>query len=173
MSSDELREARREASVEAIVFVLGASALLIALAVTSLAAEWELVGLHGWIWLALCAPEALLVAMLSLSARVGDNERFHRRTQAFLSFVVLGNLAGLGLLVAALLTEKSSDLSAGQLLASGAVVWLTNVVVFGLWFWTLDGGGAIKRAIDGRPAPDFQFPQDENPSLAGEGWYLG
>jgi small-conductance mechanosensitive channel len=171
MSTDELHEARREARVDAIAFVLAASALLVALAATSLLAEWELLGVHGWVWLALCVPEALLVVVLSMSARVGDHERAHRLTQVFLAFVVLGNLAGLLLLVAALLTEKSSDLSGAQLLTSGAVVWLTNVIVFGLWFWTLDGGGAVRRASLGRAAPDFLFPQDQGQSPAGAGWY--
>jgi hypothetical protein len=171
MSKDELHEMRREARGEAIVFVLAASAMLAALAVISLVAEWELVGVHGWVWLALCIPQALLVAMLFLSGRVGDHERVHRLTQAFLSFVVLGNLVGLILLVAALLTEKSSDLTGAQLLTSGAVVWLANVIVFGLWFWTLDGGGPLRRASLGRTTPDFLFPQDESPSRAGAGWY--
>jgi hypothetical protein len=171
MSTDELHEARREARVDAIVFVLAASALLVALALTSLVAGWELIGVHGWVWLALCVPEALLAVMLFVSARIGDHERVHRLTQVFLSFVVLGNLGGLLLLVAALLTEKSSDLSGGQLLTSGAVVWLTNVIVFGLWFWTLDGGGPLRRASFGRATPDFLFPQDETRSRAGAGWY--
>lgn len=153
------------------MFVLAASALLVALALISLAAGWELVGVHGWVWLALCVPEALLVVMLFLSARVGDHERVHRLTQVFLSFVVLGNLGGLLLLVIALLTERSSDLSGAQLLTSGVVVWLTNVIVFGLWFWTLDGGGAVRRASTGRATPDLLFPQDESPSRVVAGWY--
>jgi hypothetical protein len=61
--------------------------------------------------------------------------------ELFLAFVVLGNLVGLVVLVAALLSATTADLSAGQLLASGAVVWLTNVIVLGLWFWTFNGGG--------------------------------
>jgi len=85
--------------------------------------------------------------------------------------VVTSNLGGLAVLVVALLTEKSTDLTGAQLLTSGAVVWLTNVIVFGLWFWTLDGGGAVERALSGRRRRDFQFPQDENPSLAPQGWY--
>jgi uncharacterized membrane protein len=37
----------------------------------------------------------------------------------------------------------------------------TNVIVFGLCFWTLDTGGPARRARIGRPQPDFRFPQDE------------
>jgi hypothetical protein len=153
----ELREARREARGEAIVFVLVAAALLVSLALTSLVTDWELVGLHGWVWLVLCFPEAVLAAVLVVTARMVDHERVHELVQFFLSFVVLGNLAGLVLLVVALLKETSADLSGAQLLASGAVVWLTNVIVFGLWFWTLDGGGALRRARAGRrPTSSFR-----------------
>jgi hypothetical protein len=170
VSTGELSEARREARVEAILFVLVAAGLLIALALASLAAGWELLGTSGWVWLGLCVPEAVLVGGLLVSARM-DDVRGHRLLQGALALVVLGNAGGLALLVGGLLTEPSADLSGAQLLASGVVVWLTNVIVFGLWFWTLDGGGALRRAREGRARPDFQFPQDENPSLAREGWY--
>jgi hypothetical protein len=171
VSAGELHEARREARIEAIVFVGAAAGLLVVLAATSLGAGWELVGVDGWVWFVLCVPEAVLGGGMFMTARVADHERVHDLLQVFLLFVVLGNLGGLILLVAALLTEKSSELSAPQLLLSGAALWLTNVIVFGLWFWTLDGGGPLRRALVGRRTPDFQFPQNENPALAGEGWY--
>jgi hypothetical protein len=172
VASDALSEARREARVEAILFVLVAASLLIALAATSLTAGWELLGLDGWLWLVLCVPEAVLIGGLFFSGQVGADDRIlHRLLQVLIAFVVAGNLAGLFVLVVALLTEQSSDLTGAQLLMSGVVVWLTNVVVFGLWFWTLDCGGPVRRAKAGREKPDFQFPQDENRPLAREGWY--
>jgi hypothetical protein len=171
VATDAVAEARREARGEAILFVVVAAALLIALAATSLAAGWELIGLQGWLWLVLCVPEAVLIGALFLSSETGDDERHHRWLQVFIAFVVVGNLCGLLVLVAALLTEKTSELTGAQLLMSGLVVWLTNVIVFGLWFWTLDCGGPVRRAHAGRRRPDFQFPQDENQSLARTGWY--
>jgi hypothetical protein len=170
-TSDALMEARREARGEAIAFVLVAAALLTALAAASLSAGWELVDLEGWVWLVLCVPEALLVGAFLASSRVSDHDRAHRMIELFLGFVGVGNLGGLVVLVAALLSAKTSELSGGQLLASGGVVWLTNVIVFGLWFWTFDGGGPVRRAREGRARPDFQFPQDENPSLTRPGWH--
>ena len=164
-------EARREARVDATLFILVAAALLVVLAVTSSMAGWELLGLHGWVWLLLCVPEALLVGALLLSSRTGDHRREHRAQQVFITLVVVGSLSGLALLTAALLTESTSDLTGAQLLLSGAALWLTNVVAFGLAFWTLDCGGAVQRALHGRAQPDFQFPQDENPTLAPPGWY--
>jgi hypothetical protein len=170
-SDAEIAEARREARGEAIVFVVAAAALLIGLAATSLFAGWELLGLHGWVWLVLCLPEALLAGGLLMSSRVADYERAHRLLQRLLSVVVLGNLGGLALLVSALVREKSTDLTGAQLLMSGATIWIVNVIVFGLWFWTLDAGGPLRRAVAGRRTPDFQFPQEENPQLAPDGWY--
>ena len=47
------------------------------------------------------------------------------------------------------------------------VVWLSNIITFGLLFWELDQGGPRRRAERGRREPDFQFPQD----MTGEvGW---
>ena len=110
MSTDPLLRARREARGEAILFVVVTMALLTGLAVTSLLAGWELIGLPGWVWLALCVPEAVLIGGLFLSAQVGDDERHHRWLQRLLALGVIGNLIGLLVLVAGLLTEKSSDL---------------------------------------------------------------
>jgi hypothetical protein len=51
------------------------------------------------------------------------------------------------------------------------VIWTTNVVVFGLWFWSIDRGGPIRRFEPDPPPPDFQFPQMENPQLAAPDWH--
>jgi hypothetical protein len=60
--------------------------------------------------------------------------------------------------------------SAGELLASGALIWLGNVLVFGLLYWLLDGGGPMARYLGERPYPDFAFSQQLNPELAPPGW---
>jgi len=39
------------------------------------------------------------------------------------------------------------------------VVWATNVIAFGLWYWDLDRGGAAARAHHSHPAPAFVFPE--------------
>ena len=62
---------------------------------------------------------------------------------------------------------------AGPLLATGAAIWFTNVVVFALWYWDLDRGGPAARANGIRPTPDFLFPQMQSPDLAPEHWEPG
>lgn len=41
-------------------------------------------------------------------------------------------------LVVGILTDASFD-SAGQLLAIGGIIWVSNVIAYALWFWDLDG----------------------------------
>jgi uncharacterized membrane protein len=160
------RQTHREASLTGSV----AAALLVGLGVVSFIADWELLGQGGWIWFAVFVPEAVLIAGLVHSGRVADERKSHRRLLFFLWIGVLGNLVAVLVLVGALLEASSSELTAPQILTSGAVVWLTNVIVFGLCFWTLDAGGPAQRASVGRENADFRFPQDENASGADGSW---
>jgi uncharacterized membrane protein len=169
VATDEHRAPRREAHWEATLFGVVAAALLIGLAALSYADEWELLGQGGWVWIVVCVPEALLIAGLVYSGRVADDRASHRLLLLFLAVGVVGNFAAVLLLVGALLTAESAELTGAQLLTTGAVVWFTNVIVFGLCFWTLDAGGPARRERVGRPQPDFRFPQDEERDR--RGWY--
>lgn len=68
-------------------------------------------------------------------------------------------------------------LTGTQLLIAGAQIWLTNVIVFGLWFWEIDAGGPKARAnlapTEARQS-DFLFPQmmlvGSNARLADPQW---
>ena len=45
-----------------------------------------------------------------------------------------------------------------ELIFSGLALWLTNVLLFGLWYWELDRGGPLARAQRTDAMPDFFFP---------------
>ena len=60
--------------------------------------------------------------------------------------------------------------TAAVLLLSGAAIWLTNVVVFSLWYWEFDRGGPFARSRGERPHPDFLFVQMQSPELAPPEW---
>ena len=77
-----------------------------------------------------------------------------------LGLLVASDALAVGVLLAALAGSSAASLSSGELLAHGAVVWLTNIITFGLLFWQLDEGGPRLRAERERRDPDFQFPQD-------------
>ena len=68
-----------------------------------------------------------------------------------LGLLVLSDVVAVGLLLAALASSEAASLSAGDLLAHGVVVWLTNIITFALLFWLLDAGRPA-RARRARPA---------------------
>ena len=117
---------------------------------------------------ALAAP--LLIALV-----IANPRRYHRgsRDLRWLSITLIAvinaaNAASLVLLVRYLLTGGKAD---GRTLIYAAIgVWLTNVIVFALWFWEIDRGGPIARARPGSPAPAFLFPQMATPGLTTAPW---
>ena len=60
--------------------------------------------------------------------------------------------------------------NAGPLLVTGGAIWLTNVIVFALWYWEFDRGGPAARALGTDPYPDFLFVQMTSPQLAPPDW---
>ena len=84
------------------------------------------------------------------------------RLNAILGFGVsgiltLGLILSLILLIKALPEHKESPES---LLLSAASLWITNILVFALWYWRLDAGGPHQRdKRPGHPDGSFLFPQ--------------
>jgi uncharacterized membrane protein len=170
---DRLRAAVHEARDDAAPFALAAAVILIVLALVSRHAHWELLGHQlWWIWLLAAAPYVLLSAMLLFALdRLTAHDRRREIVIALLGLVWFFNVLGVAVLVISLVSHSSADITGRQLLLSGGVVWLANTIAFGLAFWELDAGGPVARALaTARSKPDFQFPQDENPQLAREGW---
>ncbi len=107
-----------------------------------------------WLLPAILAP-LLLVATLAHRAQ---NHRFDRILGFALSTVVTFGLAGSLALLITSLPSKSEAPSA--LLGSAAALWVTNILVFAIWYWRLDAGGPHAREVRGRhTAGAFFFPQ--------------
>jgi hypothetical protein len=68
------------------------------------------------------------------------------------------------------LVQGTEGENAGPLLVTGGAIWLTNVIIFGLWYWEFDRGGPVARANATRVYPDFQFVQMTSPQLASPDW---
>jgi hypothetical protein len=60
--------------------------------------------------------------------------------------------------------------SGHALIGSGIVLWGTNVLLFGVWYWQLDGGGPRARARKRKPHPDFLFVQMTARAFAPRDW---
>jgi hypothetical protein len=170
---DRLHAAAREARDDAAPFALGAAGILIVLALVSMHANWELLGHQlWWIWLIVAAPYVLLSATLLFGlGRLLRHDRRREIVIGLLGVVWFFNVLGVLVLVVSLVSHTAVNITGRQLLMSGGVVWLANAIAFGLAYWELDSGGPVARALAAEPRkPDFQFPQDENPQLAREGW---
>jgi uncharacterized membrane protein len=70
-----------------------------------------------------------------------------------LGLISLANLVSLGMVIAALFGGLT--VNGHELLISSMAIYLTNIIVFGLWYWELDN---TRQAV-----PDFLFPQQSTP----------
>jgi hypothetical protein len=120
---------------------------------------------------------AVLLALLALLI-AGDPGRIDRQkrwlrvvTSLVIAFITLANLFAAVRLVVDILTNDSLyRRNPGGLLAVGGVIWVTNVVAFGLWYWNLDRGGAAARAHHPDRSPAFVFPEMQHPDYVAAGW---
>lgn len=119
----------------------------------------------GPTWLLPSLEGALLVG-LALGTWRGSVDEDHpvRRRVAIglIAFVNAANAASLYLLAHQLLHRHVANGRA--LILSGIAIWLTNVLIFSLWYWQLDRGGPAKRARGIDPTtpeghPDWIFPE--------------
>ena len=101
-------------------------------------------------------------------------KRIVRRLAIVLTFVItLMNLGALARLILAILAGHAAT---GRTLLLDAVnIWTTNVVIFALWFWTIDRRNPTGYGLLPEEKADFLFPQYQ--TLAGperlERWIPG
>ena len=121
-------------------------------------------------------PAVLLGLLAVLIA--GDPGRIDRQnrwlrivTSLVITFITLANLFAAVRLVVDILTNNTLYRSnPGGLLAAGGVIWVTNVIAFGLWYWDLDRGGAAARAHHPQADPAFVFPEMQHTEYTSADW---
>jgi uncharacterized membrane protein len=97
------------------------------------------------------------------------HSRFRRHFAiALIALVSAANIVSLVLLSHQLLHGGKENGHA--LIISGIVLWCTNVLLFGLWYWEVDRGGPVARASHERRFPDFMFVQMDKTQFAPKGW---
>jgi uncharacterized membrane protein len=122
--------------------------------------RWLIPGLEGvaLVGLSLATPRQLV------------HEHRTRRTVAILltAFVSGANVASLVQLTHYLLHHDVTQGS--QLIGSGVLIWLTNFLIFALWYWEIDRGGPGMRAAGHDGPPDFLFPQMTDDRIEPREW---
>lgn len=102
--------------------------------------------------------ESVLLLALVVIPHAGIAIKRLRRSAAILliALISLANIISLGLVVRSLFVGAA--VSGRQLIASGLAIYLTNIIVFGLWYWELDSSGVQGQDTSVVPV-DFLFPQ--------------
>jgi len=122
-------------------------------------------------WLLLTLEALLLVGLF-----VANPKRIERQSAplrgasiVFIGIISTANAWSAAKLVAGLVQGREGQ-NASQLLVTGGAIWLTNMIVFSLWYWELDRGGPVARANATMVYPDFLFAQMQSPDLAPQDW---
>ena len=119
----------------------------------------------GWLLLAIVF---VLVIALVISYRRG-----HYNVARILTFTATGAItvamvASLAFLIEGIPHHRDS---AQTLLRAAVALWVTNVLIFALWYWKLDAGGPLNRETRrGRLDSSFLFPQMLSEDPANPPW---
>ncbi len=121
-------------------------------------------------WAVLAVIAALLIP-LWVTRRRGMHPWTHRIALALNGVLTLAVASSAGLLLYRLSTGETQAL---RLLGDAVLIWITNIVVFALWYWNLDAGGPAKRHPGKHASSDFAFPQQQQDDDGEvEGWSPG
>lgn len=121
-------------------------------------------------WIVPTLEGAVLVALTFVVPHRTTVDHPARRILAIvlIALISAANTLSLGLLVHELLHGGAQE---GRLLIFSSIgIWLTNVIVFGLWYWELDRGGPFQRHNPTHREPDFLFPQMATPGAGPPTW---
>ena len=112
---------------------------------------------------------ALMVVLLVVNpGRISKEEsRLRVVGVTLIALITVANVVSLSELIHALLYGTKAG--GRSLVYASLPIWLTNVLVFGLWYWELDRGGPAARQLPKHRKPDFLFPQMSTPACA-PGW---
>src|SRR5438876_5512137 len=118
-------------------------------------------------WLALALEGVLLIPLFlaGITRRPLREEITRILIFATLAVVTIALIGGILLFVLTLPKKGTNDAQA--LLQTAVLLWVSNVLVFALWYWEVDGGGPKKRHQHGHRAADFMFPQQADGNKSG------
>ena len=108
-------------------------------------------------WLLMVIIVLLLIPIL-MTDRYGHHKATRILTLTANGIISLAMIASLIFLVRGIPVHLETPKA---LLRSASALWITNILVFALWYWKLDAGGPLKRDLpDGLSNSSFLFPQN-------------
>ncbi len=117
------------------------------------------------------ALEAVLLVALTVTTPKGYSGQSQVRKAIAVAMIMVtsvANAASLFLLVRYL--AQGGKTGGEELILSALNLFVTNIIVFGLWYWEIDAGGPAIRHQDQKRLPDFFFPQLNAKELGPPDW---
>jgi hypothetical protein len=116
-------------------------------------------------WIFPAAQGALLIVLVTANPHRIDRQSRMMRSLSLVLAAMLSLANGWSVVRLAIgITTGQMGQKPGPLLITGGVIWLTNIIAFGLWYWEFDRGGPVARALNLKDRyPDFQYPQMTSP----------
>jgi hypothetical protein len=118
-------------------------------------------------------------AIVLFALAVVTSDGYHRvstsrRLLAMILITVVAaiNIFSLIFLVQALLFGDTSAIDGHDLLLNGMTIYITNIFMFALLYWEMDGGGPDRRVASDKER-DFIFPQMIHTGIARGNWLPG
>ena len=127
----------------------------------TLVPRWPLVVLEVLLLVVLVALNPLRLTRSTLLGKYA--------TWVLLGAITVDNTLSAIVLDARIISGQVSN-DPALLLGSGAAIFVTNIIVFGIWYWEMDRGGPFARREGSKPYPDFMFPQMTERELAPPNW---
>jgi uncharacterized membrane protein len=127
----------------------------------------------GPTWLVPSLEGVLLIGLVAATPnpRLRHSPLRRKLALVLIAIVSAANVVSLVLLVHYLLNHNVGQ--GRPLIYSGMALWVTNVLLFGLWYWELDQGGPLARQTGHTTTPDFLFPQMTQPDHSPKDWEPG
>lgn len=105
----------------------------------------------------------LLAALMFTTPKDRLLKSLARRVNALLLIAVTSaaNAYSLVAVASQLLQGSHATTNGRDLVLTALNIYLTNIIIFALWYWEMDGGGPVERHRNPHYELDFSFPQDQ------------
>lgn len=110
----------------------------------------------------LVITEIVLVIFIGFTANIqkGPTRNLHHAIAlVLLGLISFANITGLMFVLNSLIYGHS-DVAGGQLLTSAIAIFMTNIIVYALWYWEIDSPGLTRKRWS-KHDKDFQFTQQD------------
>lgn len=105
---------------------------------------------------------ATLLSFTSTSRHEAPNSLHKNASILLLALISVANISSF-FVVCRTLILGTIEITGYELLVSAIAIFLTNIIVFALWYWEIDSPGLTGRKWS-KHEKDFQFTQQDNPA---------